>query len=738
MTYFLITLLTILTLASSRWIITKSIVTALVLLLFAFWYICDMFTGNGITDAVYYHLFNTARGTSLEDITSKVYAGLLFIFAMIIIMASSFILKARRKNIIQGNGVNIIYVIVLIAIAFNPFAVNIYHSFKDNYINRGSSFAVKDNYHKIKGELPKKYNYVFIYAESLERTFRMLGGKDYLPGINKIANQHLEFTNIEQPLNMGMGWTMAGMVNTQCGIPLVMAQGNSGSNVSHFLSGADCVATWLTRQGYQTEFIRGSQKEFAGGDKFLAQHGWQTQHDKPYFVKNGLATPEQISGWGVHDDALLAHSWQEFVRLSQSDKPFLLSFLTVNTHPPVGTFLPQCDNHVDKNSQYQMLSSVSCSDYLLTDFINKIKNSPWFDNTIIVLVSDHIMMANDANPLLSKQEAERRNNFIVIKKDLVGIKNNTPGTLLDVWPTVLDLSGASVKAFGFGKSLLDNKAGPFINDYNSGKARDYLAYASQLWNYPSLNDQMVQQGEGIQIGSQHFSLPLYSIVNKNGRFDSLWFEAFAKNITRILKPKDTFFYANQCKKISINEDGICAYIVSPGMVKQMRITSQGIVAQKTISKSSSLYSGNLLGISAGPLNIESGGTLAEKEMSFPSGISFFAANSSPNEVHSYFTCGGGSLPQEELNAYLHQKAEPVIFTSNDSVVCQDRKPLEQLAKLLNVNDVLSLQIRQQIIGIYTPSNTQYVAGIPEQPLDAFVDTKAQHLIKLCSAFFDCR
>lgn len=58
---------------------------------------------------------------------------------------------------------------------------------------------------------------------------------------------------------------MAGLVNTQCGIPLIMEQGNSGASFVNFLGEADCVASWFGTQGYQTEFIRGSQKEFAGG-----------------------------------------------------------------------------------------------------------------------------------------------------------------------------------------------------------------------------------------------------------------------------------------------------------------------------------------------------------------------------------------------------------------------------------------------------------------------------------------
>ncbi|MBB1201456.1 hypothetical protein EGM70_14305 [Enterobacteriaceae bacterium 89] len=515
MDYICLALLVIMTLATNRWIATKAAITVLFITLFAFWYISDMFTGYGVTDAVYYHIFNTVEGTSIDDLYSKFEIGSLFIFAILIFLATSIILKVKNINLVKHRHINTLWSITLICIVFTPYFSNIYNSAKDTFFNKGDATAVENEYKSISGTLNRKYNYVFIYAESLEHTLRNLNGENHLPGLSHIASQYLDFTDIRQPVSRGMGWTMAGMVNTQCGIPLVMEQGNSGANFENFLGKAGCVASWLKQQGYQTEFIRGSQKEFAGGDKFLEQHGWQSQHDKSWFVDNHLATPDQISGWGIHDDVMLNHAWDEFTRMSQSHQPFLLSFLTVNTHAPSGTFLPVCDKHVAKNDQYPMLASVSCSDYLLSSFIQRITDSEWFDNTIIVLVSDHLMMANDASSLLSSNEKSRRNNFIIIKKGIKPEKNHTAGTLLDVWPTVLDLSGSSVKEIGFGTSLLGNKPGNFIKNYIQGHSKNYLAYASQLWDYPSINDGMKQTIRGIQIGSQEYTLPVYSAINNS-------------------------------------------------------------------------------------------------------------------------------------------------------------------------------------------------------------------------------
>ncbi|HEY2451972.1 MAG TPA: phosphoglycerol transferase I [Scandinavium sp.] len=737
MIYIQFFLLFALSLATSRWVIIKSIATSIIFLLFAFWFISDMFTGYGVTDAVYYQLFNSTQGTSLHDIYSKIEIGILFVIIIFSTLCLSFYFKKNKINILKIKYINYIWTLTFLSLLCSPFISNIYNSAKDTFFNQGDASAVQNEYKNINGNLNKKYNYVFIYAESLERTFKNLDGKNHLPGLSSIASQYLEFTDIRQPLSRGMGWTMAGMVNTQCGIPLVIEQGNSGANFSKFLGKADCVATWLEKQGYQTEFIRGSQKEFAGGDKFLEQHGWQSQHDRSYFVSQGLVTPNDISGWGIHDDVMLNHAWDEFSRMSASKQPFLLSFLTVNTHAPSGTFLNICDDHVSRNEQYPMLASVECSDYLLTKFINRITESPWFDNTIIVLVSDHLMMANDATPLLSNIEQQRRNHFIIIKKGLQPAVNNTEGTLLDVWPTVLDVSGSTIKEVGFGTSLLDSKPGRFIKGYALGRTKDYLAYASQLWGYPSLNEGIKQIPNGIRIGSQEYTLPVFASLDSNNQIKGLWFEAFALNAKKMLT-NSNIFYANLCKNIGINENGICSYIISKNSIRKMRINPTGTSSNEIINKPTVFLDNNILGLSVAPFTMSSGGVVNDQNITLGFGFNLISLNpDQTGNVLALPTCTSNSIPSSDVTTFLENHHQPVIFASNDSAVCNSTAPIEQLAKNLNAPELSNLKFRQQVIGVYNSGHTNYIKGIPGLSLDVFIDIKNYSIIPLCKALSDC-
>lgn len=125
MTVILLCLLVILTLLSRFGIVLKAITTALVILAYAFWYISDMFTGNGVTDAVFYHLLNSAQGTSLDDIVDKVAVAAVFIVIILATVAAALYIKFKKRHFTGSRWANVAWAGVLIAIACMPFSRNI-------------------------------------------------------------------------------------------------------------------------------------------------------------------------------------------------------------------------------------------------------------------------------------------------------------------------------------------------------------------------------------------------------------------------------------------------------------------------------------------------------------------------------------------------------------------------------------------------------------------------------------
>lgn len=737
MDYLFLALLIVTAFASASFLRTKALTTVAFILVFAFWYICNMFTGNGVTDAVYYHLKINVTGTSIDDILPKIYAAIIFIFLCVIIIFASFkcrrIIPARKPWVLNSI---FIFCCVLTLTQSNAMR-NVYNSFSSASFGKG--LEVARNYSNINYKTDKKYNYVFIYAESLERSLRNVDGVNYIPHITRLANDYFDFTTIEQI--PGMGWTMAGMVNTQCAVPLVLPQGNTANNMSHFLAGADCIATHLQKNGYTTEFVRGSDKEFAGGDKFFSQHGWQEQHDKNYFLTNKLLTEKDLSGWGVHDDKLIDHVYNEFERLSAKRENFLLSFLTVNTHPPGGTYLSVCDGKISDNIDNPMLKSVSCSDYLLGQFIDKIINSAYFDNTIIVLVSDHLMMANAASDKLNETKEKRLNNFIVIKKGLKAQQINKAGTLLDVWPTVLAFSSAETTDFGFGHSLLSDAKSDILDTWADSKnISNYLGFASSLWNYPSLNDPMSFKEGVFTLGQQQYQIPLFGVVDKNNNIKSIYFEAFATNAKKITEEGDSLFYINDCAMTSTNKKGLCGYELTRQNTTQYQITASGITDRNVLDTVSPLYTTDFISVSSGPLNQETGMTDGIQHFDMPRGVTFYSVRDGhleTNQKISFDTCNNQQISIETVNQHLNDGITRLIFTSNDSAFCIPYEVRPSINNVLRSDAASLLAPRQQFIGIYDKNQTKFVIGVPEKPLNVFISKDDFKLYQLCNIFSEC-
>ncbi|MDM8620750.1 phosphoglycerol transferase I, partial [Escherichia coli] len=114
-----------------------------------------------------------------------------------------------------------------------------------------------------------KLNLVYIYGESLERTyFDNEAFPDLTPELGALKNEGLDFSHTQQL--PGTDYTIAGMVASQCGIPLFAPfEGNASASVSSFFPQNICLGDILKNSGYQNYFVQGANLRFAGKDVFL-------------------------------------------------------------------------------------------------------------------------------------------------------------------------------------------------------------------------------------------------------------------------------------------------------------------------------------------------------------------------------------------------------------------------------------------------------------------------------------
>ena len=258
----------------------------------------------------------------------------------------------------------------------------------------------------------KRPNLVYIYAESLERTYF---DTELFPGLadelNALRTDSIDFSNTQQL--PGTGYTIAGMVASQCGIPLFAPfDGNASSAVSTFYPENVCLGDVLKAAGYSNYFYQGAELAFAGKDTFLKSHGF----DHVYGFKElreQVADPSYKNDWGWYDDSVLDVVYGKFVELSKQRQPFAVH--PDRRHPSPGRLYLrrlQQKSYAWQNKENRSLSAVACSQQHIAALIDKIKRSPYFSNTVIVVSSDHLAMNNTAYDILTKQK--RRNLFFII------------------------------------------------------------------------------------------------------------------------------------------------------------------------------------------------------------------------------------------------------------------------------------------------------------------------------------
>ncbi|MCU5773718.1 phosphatidylglycerol--membrane-oligosaccharide glycerophosphotransferase [Erwiniaceae bacterium BAC15a-03b] len=468
----------------------------------------NYFTGDGINDAVIYTLTNSMEGAGISKYVLPAIGLILALFLIFCLL--SWILL-RRKEHPHHIGYSLMAVVLALAsIKTTPAFQQVFELVRSQTRQGDSDFAA---HYKVphKTMTGSKPNLVYIYAESLERTYF---DEQAFPGLtaelSAVKDNAIDFSQTEQL--PGTEYTIAGMVASQCGIPLFAPfSGNASAALSSFYPENICLGDILKASGYDNYFMQGADLRFAGKDLFLKSHGFDSKN------MYGLQELEHLvddakyrNNWGYYDDTVLDEVWQKFTQLSQQKKPFALFTLTVDTHHPDGFISRSCQrkSYSMEGKANQSFSAVTCSQEHIARLIERIKASPYFKNTVIVVSSDHLAMNNTAYKYLTKQD--RKNLFFIVRGDqpdsaLIPVKRSP----LDNGATVLDILGGD-NYIGLGRSSLSGMSlsSSFLN--MKEKISEWKPDIVKLWNFPkTITSYVIDQKNGdFSFSGANFKLPL--------------------------------------------------------------------------------------------------------------------------------------------------------------------------------------------------------------------------------------
>jgi phosphoglycerol transferase MdoB-like AlkP superfamily enzyme len=135
----------------------------------------------------------------------------------------------------------------------------------------------------------------------------------------------------------------------------------------------------LKDNGYKTAFYYGGDVNFSNMQSYLIQAGF----DK-IVSQNNLNIDGPLTKWGYHDEVMFDLFYDDIVNEKDSA---VFALFTLSSHEPYdvpinGPYGQKTDSQKCQNAYYY-------TDSCLNDFLNKLKKSDDWDNTLVILVADH-------------------------------------------------------------------------------------------------------------------------------------------------------------------------------------------------------------------------------------------------------------------------------------------------------------------------------------------------------------
>lgn len=301
--------------------------------------------------------------------------------------------------------------------------------------------------------LPVK-NVVVILMESFAgRYVGALGNPSNItPNFDRLAKEGLLFTQFFSNgthTHQGMFATMACFPNLPAFETLMQEpEGNNKfSGLPQLLSIRDMSDVYV----YNGDFAWDNQMGFFSNQGMTSFVG-RNDYVNPVFSD---------STWGVSDQDMFTRGNEELNKLEASGKPFYALLQSLSNHTPYA--LPKdlpVEPVTDQGSQNEHLTAMRYSDWALGQFFEKAKKSPYYKDTIFIVVGDH----GFGNPIqLTDMDLFRFNVPLLIIapgiQEKFGATSSTVGTQVDIVPTIMGRLGGDVRQQCWGRDLLNLPAG---------------------------------------------------------------------------------------------------------------------------------------------------------------------------------------------------------------------------------------------------------------------------------------
>ncbi len=308
-------------------------------------------------------------------------------------------------------------------------------------------------------------NVILVQLESTENFVIGLkvNNQEITPNLNALSKDSLYFPHFYSQIGQGNTSDAEFIINTSL-YPLPKGA------ISTDYEGVDypSLPRLLKTEGYSSVTLHPNAITFWRRDNLYPCLGFDKYYAKEYYQDQDLLGP-----WGSSDEVLYKKALPILTNFLKNKQKFYASLITLTNHHPYS--LPGNRKKINLPPQLEgppvgnYLTSVNYQDYALGQFIQDLKKSNLWDNSIFLVFGDHFGISKAVESknqdiltsLLGREHDKIDGLNVPLFIRVPGLRPqiiNTPGGQVDILPTLANLLGLSLdNQLVFGQDILNYK-----------------------------------------------------------------------------------------------------------------------------------------------------------------------------------------------------------------------------------------------------------------------------------------
>ena len=383
-----------------------------------------------------------------------------------------------------------------------------------------------------------KPNVIFIMMESLGTDLMHYNCEEFnvLGEFKKHLDEDIVFYKF-LPSNMGTIGSLESAITNIARLPLshFLCQSKYAYN-KYFYNGP----VPYKKAGYETAFMYGGNSGWRNSNSYMPNVGF----DK-VIGEGSMPKEYERNQWGVFDEYLFDYI---FKYLDENDNRKFVYVMTTSNHPPYS--LPsnyqkpyplEITEQLKKDITGDMrIANMRFAVYQYScqkagEFLTKLKNSKYADNTIVAITGDHNFWSTFSYPVEKNLDEMSVPFYLYIPKKLrpdKKVDTTVVGSHTDILPTLYNLSLSNTDYWATGTDLLSDNAQKniasnslgaimtkdnyVIYDFASGKEKDYT------WNKDKPREivpaeQTAEHKEMVKHYKSSVAIAYYMLTNEGGK-----------------------------------------------------------------------------------------------------------------------------------------------------------------------------------------------------------------------------